>query len=276
MGGSFIEPVTLVDVGYSISRFYQSPAMQREAGIFQPWVPAQKLLAALLHVDDAVVPSRVYCVTCLETVQKTWPKEVGALVAGTSPEVEFLATNFRVINGRELLVSLLVKNFEYVAGCAKYAHVCRIQPFMGASIHTQIDACRFILPHVLTANKVTLGHIGPAAESSASKVVGLSGLWPARCYKSAEFTKTHWSFRFDVLVAFFEHLLFRNSYQLGLTLDLHVDVSMVCSVSLRPPSRCVRGERPLDKVLRYRMQCCNCFGQLLLLVWSSLTRVRDY
>ena len=66
MGGSFSEPATCVDLGVSIAEFYSD-------------IEAPKRCAGVLHVDDGLLLSTVWCEKCVfEGVAKIWPADVGA------------------------------------------------------------------------------------------------------------------------------------------------------------------------------------------------------
>ena len=59
--------------------------------------PAQSLVQGLLHVDDAIVLSFVFCSSCLvRGVCRLWPSDVGVSEEGRGPSLSFLHVDIQI------------------------------------------------------------------------------------------------------------------------------------------------------------------------------------
>jgi hypothetical protein len=77
MGNATSPPITAFDLDYNSRRMYASKEEARRVGAYVPGVPTTRCIQALLHVDDALVFSKIFCCMCLAgTIRKCGPADV--------------------------------------------------------------------------------------------------------------------------------------------------------------------------------------------------------
>jgi hypothetical protein len=182
MGGSFSEPATLVDLGRSIAKFYASTALQRKSGIYINGVPPDQLIQGLLHVDDCLLASKVYCKDCLlRALAVIWPSDVGTSLEAAGFEIDFLTVLIHSFADGSYFITPLPKNVNFALRIDAHPAVSRISPYKGPAIHDFNDIKLLLFPHLLSYNRIALGFIGPAARCTAlllSEVFRLG--WPTQ------------------------------------------------------------------------------------------------
>jgi len=77
-GGSFSEPATMIDLGTDSIGFAMSFEVRASVGLQHGNLEADQILAGIVHVDDGLFGSYIYCSACISTgLQKLWPDDVG-------------------------------------------------------------------------------------------------------------------------------------------------------------------------------------------------------
>jgi hypothetical protein len=180
MGGSFSEPATLVDLGRSIANFYASAEIQKEAEVFLPDVPAEAHLQGLLHVDDCLLSSHIWCCKCIvRALSRIWPRDVGTSLEMEGDTIDFLTVTLHIDPNGTFRIVPLVKNRLFALGFQVFPDVARIPPYRGPAYHSKQDLRLFLFPHILTFNRIAIGFIGPAAHAVALLIAETARLgWP--------------------------------------------------------------------------------------------------
>lgn len=134
MRGSFSEPATCIDLGVSISNLYTKPGIQKSAGLFLEGTDPNKLLAGILHVDDGLLLSRVWCCDCIfRGICRIWPKDVGASPEESGAKVDFLSITISLDLSGYPIISPLIKNLVFARGISQYPAVSRIPEYLALS-----------------------------------------------------------------------------------------------------------------------------------------------
>ena len=180
MGGSFSEPATLVDLGRSIKQFDKSAELQRRSGIHLTGYTPDQLRQGLLHVDDCLLASKVYCKDCLHRALKViWPSDVGTSLEAAGFEIDFLTVLIHSYADGSYYITPLPKNVNFALSIDTHPAISRIPPYKGPAIHDYNDIKLLLFPHLLSYNRISLGFVGPAARCTALLLAEVSRLgWP--------------------------------------------------------------------------------------------------
>ena len=135
MGGSFSEPGTLVDLNEELRLVHQNVDKLKEVGwFFQGW-KLENLVTGLMHVDDAVVFSKIFCHDCLETgMKKLWPEGVGISLEEVGPTVRMLHSYIHVI-GDTVQIRPFNPNTSFALGFCSEQKTARLGPYLGMPFH---------------------------------------------------------------------------------------------------------------------------------------------
>ena len=221
MGGSFSEPLTLLDLGERVYRMHNSIQLQHFVG----WrcdskrIPKQhhdhtaapKLVDGVQHVDDALVFSNVFCSECLHKgVSKLWPKDVGAKLEESGLSISFLHTTIVVQpHTSTYAITPTVVNFDFARGEAEFCEQSRVTPCIHHSITDRNMLRVLMLGRFVMFNQIVAGKPKHAMVAIASYVceVYLSA-WPIKIIGHAitSFPRRHASFLFVVLRIFSQYL----------------------------------------------------------------------
>ena len=157
MGGSFSEPGTLVDLNEELHVLHQSPERLKSVGwAFKGW-RLEELVSGVMHVDDAVVFSRIFCNQCLETgVRHVWPQDVGVSLEEVGPTVRMLQSHIHVKEGR-FHVRPFNPNVAFALGFTSQQKVARLGPYLGARIHSYNTLRSFVHGKILAYDHLVLG-----------------------------------------------------------------------------------------------------------------------
>ena len=120
MGSSMSEPAALTDLGGAVYETYSSLQKWKRTGLQVENLTPLQTLQAVLHVDDALAFSRVWCAMCIEKgIGKIFPPDVGTTLEGTGPQVHFLHADV-AIDGISVEVTPHTDNQELAEGKAVY------------------------------------------------------------------------------------------------------------------------------------------------------------
>ena len=93
MGGSYSEIGTSMDLNHSINKAANSRPRREEIGMQYKDLKFSQILGGLLHVDDALVASAIWCPECLESIlKKLFPYDVGIEVEEKGFILRFLSS----------------------------------------------------------------------------------------------------------------------------------------------------------------------------------------
>jgi hypothetical protein len=118
MGAATSPPITSFDLDYHSRRLYSDKQHAKNVGAYIAGVPMARVMQSLLHVDDCITFSKVWCETCLARIIKAlWPSDVEAKVEACGPELEFLHCLIRVepesINTNDVRITPLTPNLQF-------------------------------------------------------------------------------------------------------------------------------------------------------------------
>lgn len=158
MGGSFSEPGTLVDLTEGLHVLHQHPELLETIGwAYKDW-GLEDLVSGAMHVDDAVVFSRIVCTLCLETgVKKLWPKDNGVSLGEVGPTVRMLQSYIHV-DGHRFHVRPFNPNTSFALGFIPWQKVARLGPYLGKRIHCYNTLRVFVQGEILAYNHLLLGN----------------------------------------------------------------------------------------------------------------------
>ena len=157
MGGSFSEPGTLVDLSEEIRLLDENSGKLVEVGWnFKGW-KLHDLVSGLMHVDDAVVFSRIFCPGCLEQgMKRLWPQDVGISLEEIGPTVRMLHSHIHII-GLTVHIRPYNPNTSFALGFSSEQKVARLGPFLGQPFHEYADLQKFLHAKILAYNHLVQG-----------------------------------------------------------------------------------------------------------------------
>jgi hypothetical protein len=180
-GGHFSEPATMLDLGTDIEDYINSEIRRRRVGLQYENFTAAQQLAGVLHVDDCLLISKIWCSECiLEGLRKLWPKDVGTTMEESGNEVRFLNALITT-DGRSLLVRPLPINVPFIMCAADLPDISRFPPFLHAELHNTGHLRILLLPHIFSQNKLSMGDGSKCEDAFVAILCELFRLgWPAR------------------------------------------------------------------------------------------------
>ena len=153
-GGSLSEPGTLVDLNASVGLLDVDDTERKRVGWFIPELSFQQTVGGMLHVDDSIVFSKIFCNDCLERgVQRMWPPDVGVEREGTHPVIRFLHAVL-VFDNCDVHVFPFTPNSMFSLGFHYKQKIARLGPYRGAQIHDYKKFQMFVWGFVLQADKL--------------------------------------------------------------------------------------------------------------------------
>ena len=157
MGGSFSEPGTLVDLNEELRRIDDSDDALQDVGWLVEGMSLEEVVTGIMHVDDALVLSKVFCTACLEKgMRRLWPSDVGISLEEVGPTVRMLQCHVHAI-GVEVHVRPYNPNVPYALGFAHDQKIARLGPFFGAEIHSCRTLRVFLHGKILAYNHLMQG-----------------------------------------------------------------------------------------------------------------------
>ena len=157
MGGSFSEPGTLVDLNEELRILAEDSNKMCEIGWhFKNWTLTD-LVSGLMHVDDAIVFSRIFCSCCLERgMKQLWPEDVGISLEETGPTVRMLQSYIH-IRGVSVHIRPHNPNVSFALGFDPVQKIARLGPYLGEPFHAYQNLCQFLHGKLLAYNHLVQG-----------------------------------------------------------------------------------------------------------------------
>ena len=168
MGGPVSAPCTSLDLETAIERFYANPAVAQDVGWHLDGYKAQQLVQGMLHVDDSVVFSKVYCEDCFfNGVQKLWPRDVGVSLEASGEHVPFLHVELHVHHEKgpaPVHVTPLAHNTCFARGQAAHPHYAKLAPYVGSKATTRAQLAGYVWSRLATADQALRGSTANSTE----------------------------------------------------------------------------------------------------------------
>ena len=139
MGNATSPPTTSFDLDHHSRRIYTDKEHAKTVGAYVPGIPTARVLQSLLHVDDCITFSKIFCEECLARIIKAlWPRDVEAKVEEQGADVDFLHCHIRCaansINTNNILVTPLTPNLLFCQGKTLVPKFAKGQQFV-AGVH---------------------------------------------------------------------------------------------------------------------------------------------
>ena len=167
MGGSFSEPATLVDLGEAIRQLHEDVSVQRRVGWYFANTPIEKLVMGMLHVDDSLVGSCVYCHKCLfKGVESLWPPDVGTKLEEHGSRIRFLQADVHVLHGKQIEIYPASLNHLFANGSESQPTVSRRAHFVSRDVQDIFDLRCFLLAKVATFGQLAEGSFRRASSAT--------------------------------------------------------------------------------------------------------------
>jgi hypothetical protein len=142
MGNATSPPITAFDLDYNSRKMYGSKDEARRCGSFVPGMPSTRCIQALLHVDDALVFSKIFCCTCLAaTIKKCWPPDVEPKLEESGHFINFLHCTVTAeensIHNNAVTFSLQIANHSFCKGTTVSPKMAKFQQFVSSTIQSK-------------------------------------------------------------------------------------------------------------------------------------------
>ena len=196
MGGTFSEPVTLVDLGSCVHRLYTSKTFAKSVGLYLDAHPVAHTVQGLQIVDDAAVFSKVWCCDCLlNGVTKVWPLDVGTGLEEKGAVISFTSVILDFSSG-VLEVRPKPQNINFASTLSSFPEQFHFPYYMGTEIHNFGHLRQSMVCRLVAINAYSRGQLAPAIDATAALVGEFSRLgWPQKwiCYILRTLPKKHFS-----------------------------------------------------------------------------------
>ena len=167
-GGPVSAPCASLDLETAVERFYTSPAVAQEVGWYLDGFAPSELVQGMLHVDDAIAFSKVFCEDCLyEGVRKLWPEDVGVSLEASGEAVPFLHVLVHVhkdASAAPVHVTPLGHNSDFARGLAFDPFFAKLAPHAGKDVTPQAQLAQYASSRLSTADQVFRGKAVGATE----------------------------------------------------------------------------------------------------------------
>ena len=179
-GGSFSEPATLIDLGFSNHEFIKSKAKRNSMGMQYLDLEAEQILFGLVHVDDGLFGSYIFCQDCiLDCIQKLWPDDVGVKLEESGESIHFLSALIKTDKMGVVQIFPYPTNLDFARGLCLYPEQSRVASYRGPPVHSSKILSMSIIPHFIMFDRIGNGLISRgmlAASSLVCEVLLLNGL----------------------------------------------------------------------------------------------------
>ena len=129
-----------------------------EVGWFHKGWSIDTLVAGILHVDDAMIASRVFGCCCLQRVAKVWPEDVGFSVEEEGPTMRFLNA-FIHVDKYDIYIAPFNPNLKFAVGITKCQQVARLGLFLGPHIQSRSVLRGFMLSQLIAFDYIVGGSV---------------------------------------------------------------------------------------------------------------------
>ena len=154
MGGSHSEPATLVDAGAFVHKLHHDPAVLRETGLAVGGLPAESVIAGLMHVDDLLCGSRIHCADCLgRGLSRLFPPDLRFDEEERGASVRFLHTTITATS-RGIEVGLHNPNELFARGLCPLPRISRCPVFVSVQVTPLATLRAFLLPHLFAVAQI--------------------------------------------------------------------------------------------------------------------------
>ena len=142
MGNATSPAITAFDLDTNATKMYDSKQEAQRVGAYVASLPTTRCIQALLHVDDALVFSKVFCCRCLgEITKKAWPEDVEAKIEESGPSIGFLHCRVfahpNSIFTNEVTFSAQIPNEKFCKGITSTPRCAKMQQFVNSRIHNR-------------------------------------------------------------------------------------------------------------------------------------------
>jgi len=136
MGGHMSAAATSITIEHDISRVFFS---DRNAAAAIGWkcdqFPTSQVIQGIVHVDDALICSKMLCSSCIEEgLLQCWPRDIGMEVEQRNPQLKFLHIAMTIrdeISMCPIDFFPSAPNADFATGICEYPMVAKIPPYLG-------------------------------------------------------------------------------------------------------------------------------------------------
>ena len=172
MGGPVSSPCTSLDLETAICRYYRDPETAKRVGWTLDGYFPEQLVQGLLHVDDAIAFSKVFCCECLfQGIERLWPEDVGVSLEGSGGTVPFLHVEVQATDeatADPVRVVPLSHNRDFAQGAALLPAFAKLPPYVGQDVTKRQQLAQYMWSRVCSHDQVLQGDpqaaAGPVAE----------------------------------------------------------------------------------------------------------------
>ena len=197
-GGPVSAPCTSLDLDTAIVSFYNDPEVAEATGWVLDDASPGDLVQGLLHVDDSLIMSKVFCYDCLlHGVEKLWPQDVGASLEGKGARIPFLHVELQIGNAPEpapIRAVPLSHNRAFAQGQAAHPAFATLPPYVGAPVTVQRHLAAYAWCRLAAFSQTLRGTTELAAEPLADLLAEMAQLgWPRATIAAVRrrFPRTH-------------------------------------------------------------------------------------
>jgi hypothetical protein len=140
MGSAPSPPIAAFDLDYHSRMVYTSKARAKEVGVYVAGLKTTKVLQAMLHVDDCIFCSKVWCCRCIERIATSiWPSDVSAKIEESGHSIDFLHIRIQATpnskNTNLLEYSPILHNLSFCQGVHTMPKVAKFPQYLSHDLH---------------------------------------------------------------------------------------------------------------------------------------------
>ena len=159
MGGSMSEPGTCVDLNSTLESAELRPADFIPAEVAQHVTKFSQCIAGILHVDDSLAVSKIFCASCMHKILgSVWPADVGTTLEEQGCTVRMLSAVVHV-HQEEIIVMPYNPNGLFALGFAASQQKARLGPFRNVPGQTKMMLRTFLVGQLLVYDKIIAGRV---------------------------------------------------------------------------------------------------------------------
>ena len=135
MGAPTSPPITSFDLDHNSRRVYSSKKEAQKAGAYVAGCSTARAIQGLLHVDDCIVFSKIWCETCLfAIISRLWPPDVVAKLEERGSDIDFLHAHIRCEDSsiyiNRIHITPLTPNLRFCLGETLVPKVAKCQQYV--------------------------------------------------------------------------------------------------------------------------------------------------